>query len=149
MHHDLAENTVRLKCCDTLTLPAFGVGSAPQQVVFWEIKFMSEQKEKLAKYKAEAEEQLKASGESKIDDAMLTERCNALRVLMNNRDALYVAGTDPSELETVRKNFIVKKLGIEDKAKGEATCKAVAEKMKSSRMKNRAAFYYLCAKALG
>ncbi len=110
---------------------------------------MSEQKEKLAKYKAEAEEQLKASGESKIDDAMLTERCNALRVLMNNRDALYVAGTDPSELETVRKNFIVKKLGIEDKAKGEATCKAVAEKMKSSRMKNRAAFYYLCAKALG
>ena len=109
---------------------------------------MSEQKEQVAKYKAEAEEQLKKAGESSIDDAMLTERCNALRVLMKNRDALYVAGTDPSELETVRKNFIVKKLGVEDKAKGDATCKAVAEKMKGSRMKNRAAFYYLCAKHL-
>jgi len=110
---------------------------------------MSEQAEKLAKYKAEAEEQLKAAGESNIDDALLTERATALRVLMNNRDALYVAGTDAAELETVRKNFIVKKLGVQDKAKGEATCKAVAEKMKGSRMKNRAAFYYLCAKALG
>jgi len=48
---------------------------------------MSEQKEQVAKYKAEAEEQLKKAGETSIDDAMLTERCNALRVLMKNRDA--------------------------------------------------------------
>ena len=31
---------------------------------------MSEQAEKLAKFKAEAEEQLKAAGESNIDDAL-------------------------------------------------------------------------------
>lgn len=110
---------------------------------------MSEQAEKLAKYKAEAEEQLKAAGESNIDDALLDERVTALRVLIGNRDALYVAGTDDSEMETVRKNYIVKKLGVEDKDKGQAACKAVAEKMKGSRMKNRAAFYYLCAKHLG
>jgi hypothetical protein len=109
---------------------------------------MSEQAEKLAKYKTEAEEQLKKAGESSIDDALLDERVKAMRVLMGNRDALYVAGTDPAELETVRKNYIVKKLGIDDKAKGEAACKAVAEQMKDSRMKNRAAFYYLCAKKL-
>lgn len=105
--------------------------------------------EKLASFKAEAEEQLKKAGVSDIDDALLSERVAAMKLVINNRDALYVAGTDPSELETVRKNFIVKKLGVEDKAKGEATCKAVAEKMKDSRMKNRAAFYYLCAKELG
>lgn len=109
---------------------------------------MSDVEDKLAKFKAEAEEQLKAAGESSIDDALLTERVNAMKLVIGNRDALYVAGTDDSEMETVRKNYIVKKLGVEDKAKGEATCKAVAEKMAGSRMKNRAAFYYLCAKHL-
>lgn len=109
---------------------------------------MSEQAEKLAKFKAEAEEQLKAAGETTIDDALLTERVNAMKLVIGNRDALYVAGSDASEMETVRKNFIVKKLGVDDKEKGEATCKAVAEKMSGSRMKNRAAFYYLCAKHL-
>lgn len=109
---------------------------------------MSETDEKLAKFKAEAKEQLATAGEGNIDEGMLDERVNAMKLVINNRDALYVAGTDPSELETVRKNFIVKKLGVEDKAKGEATCKAVAEKMSGSRMKNRAAFYYLCQKHL-
>jgi len=51
-------------------------------------------------------------------------------------------------METVRKNFVVKKLGIDDKEKGAAACAAVAEKMSGSRLKNRAAFYYLVQKAL-
>ena len=109
---------------------------------------MSDVAEKLAAFKTEAQEQLAKAGETNIDDAILSERVDAMKLVIGNRDALYVAGTDPSEMETVRKNFIVKKLGVEDREKGEATCKAVAEKMKDSRMKNRAAFYYLCQKAL-
>jgi hypothetical protein len=51
-------------------------------------------------------------------------------------------------METVRKNFVVKKLGIDDQEKGSAAVTAVAKQMADSRMKNRAAFYYLVQKSL-
>lgn len=111
---------------------------------------MSDEKAaKLAKFKEEAEAQLKECGASNIDDAELSGLVNNLKLVIENRDALYVAGTDDSELETVRKNFIEKKCGESDKDKGTAVAKAVAEKMSAIRMKNRAAFYYLCKKEIG
>lgn len=109
---------------------------------------MSELKEKLAKYKANAEEQLKAAGETSIDDALLSKLVDNLKLIIDNKDARSVAGSDPSEMETVRKNFVDKKLGISDKDKGTAAVSAVAEKMSGSHMKNRAAFYYLVQKSL-
>jgi len=109
---------------------------------------MGEQAEKLAKFKAEAEEQLKTAGESSIDDELLSKLAGNLKLLLTNRDALSVAASDPKELETVRKNFVVKKLGVEDKDKGTEAVKEVAEKMSGSRLKNRAAFYYLLHKKL-
>ncbi len=109
---------------------------------------MSEQAEKLAKYKADAEAQLSQCGESNIDDAVLSELVNNLKLVIDNKDALHVAGSDPSELETVRKNFVVKKLGEDNQEKGAAAVSAVAEKMSGVRMKNRAAFYYLLKKSL-
>ena len=63
--------------------------------------------------------------------------------MLTIKDALLVSGADESELETVRKNFVVKKLNINDKEKGAAAVSAVAGKMKGIRMKNRAAFYYM------
>jgi len=110
---------------------------------------MSGQKEKLAKYKVEAEEQLAKAGVSNIDDELLSKLVNNLKLLMDKKDALSVAGSDPKEMETVRKNFIEKKLGIDDKEKGAAICTDVAKKMADSRLKNRAAFYYLCSKHEG
>jgi len=107
---------------------------------------MSELKEKLAKFKAEAESQLAAAGETSLDDALLSKLVNNLKLVIDNRDALSVAGSDPKEMETVRRNFVVKKLGIDDEDKGKALCKEVAEQMSDSRLKNRAAFYYLCQK---
>ncbi|MBX2824409.1 MAG: DUF2853 family protein [Gammaproteobacteria bacterium] len=109
---------------------------------------MSEQAEKLAKFKADAEAQLALCGEKDIDDAVLSELVNNLRLVIDNKDALHVAGSDSSELETVRKNFVVKKLGVDDQEKGAAAVAAVAEKMSGSRMKNRAAFYYLLKRSL-
>ena len=109
---------------------------------------MSEQENKLAKFKGEALEQLEKCGESTIDDAVLSELVNNLKLVIDNKDALHVAGTDASEMETVRKNFVVKKLGIDDQEKGKAAVKAVAEQMSGVRMKNRAAFYYLLKKTL-
>lgn len=109
---------------------------------------MSEMEQKLAKFKANAEEQLAAAGETNIDDALLSTLVNNLRLIIDNQDARSVAGSDPAELETVRKNFVAKKLGIDDKDKGTAAVTAVAEKMSGSRIKNRAAFYYLVQKEL-
>jgi len=109
---------------------------------------MSDEAEKLAKFKAEAESQLSQCGETNIDDALLSELVNNLKLVIGNKDALHVAGTDPSEMETVRKNFVVKKLGIDDHEKGKAACTAVAEKMSGIRMKNRAALYYMLKKSL-
>lgn len=109
---------------------------------------MSDMAEKLAKFKANAEEQLAAAGETSIDDALLSQLVDNLKLVIDNQDARSVAGSDPSELETVRKNFVAKKLGIEDKDQGTAAVAAVAEKMSGSHMKNRAAFYYLVQKSL-
>ncbi len=109
---------------------------------------MSDLDQKLQKFKDEAVSQLTKAGEVSIDDAVLGGLVNNLKLVIDNRDALYVAGTDPSEMETVRKNFVVKKLGIDDQEKGKTACSAVAKQMADSRMKNRAAFYYLVKKAL-
>lgn len=105
--------------------------------------------EKLAKYKDDAEAQLKQVGVTAIDDGRLSELVNNLKLVIENRDAIYVAGTDESELETVRKNFIEKKCGVTDKDKGTAVAEKVAGKMNDIRLKNRAAFYYLCQDELG
>ncbi|MBT8434295.1 MAG: DUF2853 family protein [Gammaproteobacteria bacterium] len=109
---------------------------------------MSDLADKLAKFKANAEEQLTKAGETNIDDALLSKLVDNLKLVIDNRDARSVAGSDPSEMETVRTNFVVKKLGINDKDRGTAAVTAVAEKMSGSHNKNRAAFYYLVQKAL-
>ena len=109
---------------------------------------MSELKEKLAKVKEKAVSQLEDCGVKKIDHELLDTLVGRLRLIVDNRDAMHVSGTDPAELETVRKNFVVKKLEIEDKEKGAAAVSKVAEKMSSIKMKNRAAFYYLVQKEL-
>lgn len=108
---------------------------------------MSDQEAKLQKFKDEAISQLEKAGETNIDDALLSTLVNNLKLVIENRDALYVAGSDPSEMETVRKNFVVKKLRVTDQDKGKDAVSAVAKKMADSRMKNRAAFYYLVQKA--
>ncbi|MBX2836335.1 MAG: DUF2853 family protein [Gammaproteobacteria bacterium] len=109
---------------------------------------MSDRAAKLAKYKADALAQLEKAGESNIDDALLSKLVDNLKLVIDNKDALAVAGSDPSELETVRKNFVVKKLKISDPERGAEAVNAVAKKMADSRMKNRAAFYYLLQKSL-
>ena len=66
-------------------------------------------------------------------------------ISLRSRDAALVACSDPSEMETVAKNFGVKKLGLNKAAAEKAAADTCAE-MKSVRQKNRAVFYYLMAK---
>jgi len=63
------------------------------------------------------------------------------------KDAELVSCSDPKELDTVRKNFLMKKLGI-DASKGvlDAAIQDVCEELKGVRTKYRATFYYALAK---
>lgn len=110
---------------------------------------MSEIDDKLAKLKEQATAQLNQCGVSNINNELLDTLVGRLRLIVDNKDALLVSGTDPSELETVRKNFVVKKLNIDDKDRGATAVSAVADKMSGIKMKNRAAFYYMVQQELG
>lgn len=67
-----------------------------------------------------------------------------------NADASTVAGTQESELETVKNNFLIKKLGLSD---GPALMPAIDEALttygKSNRNKYRAVVYYMLTKKFG
>ena len=65
---------------------------------------------------------------------------------LKNRDSKYVACSDETELTTIVKGFMKKKLEIDDKDVAMEKVKAVCTTMKPTRMKNRVTFYYLLAK---
>jgi hypothetical protein len=61
-----------------------------------------------------------------------------------NVDSATVAGTQYTELDTVKKNFLIKKLGLADKPELDAAIDAVMEKYgRSNRNKYRVVIYYL------
>ncbi|WP_299936462.1 DUF2853 family protein [uncultured Pelagimonas sp.] len=67
-----------------------------------------------------------------------------------NDDASTVAGSQESELETVKNNFLIKKLGLADGPElMDAIQQAIATYGKSERNKYRAVFYYLLVKQFG
>ncbi len=62
-------------------------------------------------------------------------------------DAETISGSSPSELETVRNNFLIKKLGLKDDNKLDEALNAVIERYgKSNRSKYRVIVYYLLTK---
>jgi hypothetical protein len=61
-----------------------------------------------------------------------------------NADSATVAGSQPSELETVKKNFLIGKLGLADGPELDSSIDAVMEQYgKSNANKYRAVVYYL------
>lgn len=62
-------------------------------------------------------------------------------------DASTVASSQPGELETVKKNFLIKKLGLKDGPDLDAAiAKAIETYGKSERNKYRAVVYYMLTK---
>jgi hypothetical protein len=65
-------------------------------------------------------------------------------------DASTVSASDREELETVKRNFLVKKLGLADGPELDAAIDKVMETYgKSNRHKHRAVVYYLLTKHFG
>ncbi len=106
---------------------------------------MSKTDDKIEKYVAEA----KKLGLGLSED-LIGKATKALGPSIHKKDSETVSCSQQSELDTVKKNFAQKKLGVSDDATIDAAIKKVCEAMGSSnRNKYRALFYALLAKELG
>jgi small subunit ribosomal protein S1 len=106
---------------------------------------MSKLNEKLELYTAEA----KKLGID-IDADLFKLVTKGLGPSIYKEDAELVSCSEKSELETIKKNFLIKKLGLEDGEKLDAAIASVCEKMgTSNKNKYRAIFYYLLVKEFG
>ena len=93
----------------------------------------------------------------------LREKCNVIPDLallrkvtigcgpsIYNKDSSTVSGTDESELDTVRNNFLIKKLVLSKSDKlNEGIDKVLEQYGRSNRNKYRAVVYYLLVKHFG
>ncbi|WP_294609568.1 DUF2853 family protein [uncultured Roseovarius sp.] len=67
-----------------------------------------------------------------------------------NADASTVAGSQPDEIETVKNNFLIKKLGLADGPQlDDAIAQVIEVYGKSERNKYRAVVYYMLTKHFG
>ncbi len=105
---------------------------------------MSKRDDLIALYKKELKE--KAGVDADMD--LLTKVTIGCGPSIYNKDAASVACGQASELETVKKNYLIKKLGLKDGPKLDEAIKEVCEQLgTSNRNKYRAMFYYLlCVK---
>ena len=75
---------------------------------------------------------------------LLTAVTKGLGPSIYKTDAETVSGSDAKELETVKNNFLIKKLGLKDDAALDAGIEEVMVKIgKSERKKYRAVVYYM------
>mgnify|MGYP000371469388 CR=1 FL=1 len=84
------------------------------------------------------------------DMALLTKVTIGCGPAIYNADASTVAGSQPSELETVKENFLMKKLGLSDSPELMKAIDATLETYgRSERNKYRAVVYYMLTKHFG
>lgn len=104
---------------------------------------MGKREELIEKYAAD----LKAKCGMTPDMALLTKVTIGCGPTIYNADSETVAASDPEELERIRKNFLIKKLGLADgPALKDGIDAAVETYGKSERNKYRPVFYYLLVK---
>lgn len=107
---------------------------------------MSKREELIAKYADDIEKKCGMKPDMKV----LTNVTIGCGPSIYNKDACTVSASDPKEIARVKKNFLMKKLGMADTPKLDA---AIADVMttygKSNRNKYRAVVYYMLVKKLG
>ena len=104
---------------------------------------MSKRDELVEKYAADIKDKF---GETPDMD-LLNKVAIGLGPAIYNLDASKVSGSDEKELETVKKNFLMKKLGLADSAELMDASNTVIDKYgRSEKSKHRAVIYYMLAK---
>lgn len=107
---------------------------------------MSKRDELIAKYAADLKDKCGVNA----DMDLLTKVTIGCGPSIYNADAATVSGSDQSELDTVKNNFLIKKLGLSASDDLDGGINAVMETYgKSNRNKYRAVVYYLLTKHFG
>lgn len=104
---------------------------------------MSKRDELITKYAADLKEKCGVTA----DLDLLTKVTIGCGPSIYNADASTVSSTDQAELDRVKQNFLIKKLGLKDSPELDKGIAAVIEQYgKSNRQKYRAVVYYLLTK---
>lgn len=104
---------------------------------------MSKRDELVEKYAAHVKEKFNVQPDRELLDRV----ARGLGPAIYNRDAATVSGTDEKELQTVKNNFLIKKLGLNDGPQlMDAIHKVMETYGKSERTKYRAVVYYILTK---
>lgn len=107
---------------------------------------MSKRDDLIARYAADLRDKCKVDP----DMALLTKVTIGCGPAIYNADSATVAASSDDELETVKTNFLMKKLGLADGPELMAAIKAVVDIYgQSERNKYRAVVYYLLTKHFG
>jgi hypothetical protein len=85
----------------------------------------------------------------KINAPLLEKIVKSLGIANQSVDASLVSSSDQTELDRLKANFLIKKLGLTDDAANDAAIAGVMEKMKGHRQKQRGAVYYLLTVKFG
>lgn len=108
---------------------------------------MSKLDEKVGQYLDDLKSKV---GEKNPDVDLLRKIAKSMGPSIYNADAETVASSSESEVDTVKKNFVMKKLGETDESKVNEAVNQVLEKYgKSNRNKYRVVIYYLLTKHFG
>lgn len=107
---------------------------------------MSKRDELIEKYAADMKEKIGQAPDMDLFKKVVI----GLGPSIYNADAETVSGSDQSELDTVKNNYLIKKLGLSDGPELDSAISAVIEKYgKSNRNKYRAVIYYMLCKHFG
>ncbi len=107
---------------------------------------MSKRSELVAKYA----EDLTAKCKVTPDMALLEKVTIGCGPSIYSADSETIAASDPTELDTVKKNFLMKKLGLPESPKLAEALNAVIDTYgRSERKKYRAVIYYMLVKHFG
>ncbi|PID45543.1 MAG: hypothetical protein CSB47_08470 [Proteobacteria bacterium] len=104
---------------------------------------MSKRDDLIAKYAVDLKDKCGVD----VDMDLLTKVTIGCGPSIYNKDSSSVAGSDKKELETVKNNFLIKKLGLPDGPELDKAIQQVLETYgKSNPNKQRAVVYYLLTK---
>ena len=104
---------------------------------------MNKRDELIARYSADLKDKIGVTP----DMDLLTKVTIGCGPSIYNADSSTVSGSDESEIATVKNNFLIKKLGLQDSPDLDKGIESVLEQYgKSNRNKYRAVVYYLLTK---
>jgi len=86
----------------------------------------------------------------KPDEELLAALVSRYAIVFRNADAKFVSCSDKSELERVKKSFLLDRLKVDmSDEEMDALLAEICQQMKDDRRKHRGVFYYLLTKKLG